>query len=121
MAAAGRRDADGPRQPGEISLKANQIEAFYSKIEQFLEVMGRYDVKAEELAQTKAMAEALQAGRRQRAARRGEAQHATRQRNKKRRELRDWMAQFRKAARLALHDDIQLLEVLDITVPSQRV
>lgn len=99
----------------------DQIEAFYSKIEPYREVMSRYDVTAEELAQTKAMVEALRAGRRQRAARMGEAQHATQQRDKKRRELRTWMAQFRKAARLALNDEPQLLEVLAITVPSQRV
>lgn len=99
----------------------DQIYAFYSKIEQHLEIITRYDVKVEELVQTRAMVEALQASRRKRVARRGEAQHATLQRDKKRRELRDWMAQFKKAARLALHDDPQLLEVLGIPVPSQRV
>ncbi len=99
----------------------DQIYAFYSKIEQYLEVIARYDVKAEEIAQTKAMVEALQAGQRKRTARRGEAQHATQQRDRKRRELKDWMTQFRKAARLALHDNPQLLEVLGIQVASQRV
>ena len=99
----------------------DQIEAFYSKIEQYREVISRYDVTAEELVQTKAMVEALRTERRQRAARRGEAQQATLQRDRKRRELRNWMTQFRKAARLALNDEPQLLEVLAITVPSQRV
>jgi hypothetical protein len=99
----------------------DQIEAFYSKVEPYREVMSRYDVSAEELAQTKAMVEALRTERRQRAARRGEAQHATLQRDKKRRELHNWMTQFKKAARLALNDEPQLLEVLAITVPSQRV
>jgi hypothetical protein len=31
------------------------------------------------------------------------------------------MAQFKKAARLALHDEPQLMEVLGVTVRSQRV
>ncbi|MGB3779658.1 MAG: hypothetical protein WA960_14955 [Tunicatimonas sp.] len=99
----------------------DQIYAFYTKIEQYLEVITRYDVRAEELAQTKALVEALQADRRKRAARRGDAQHATQERNQKRRALKDWMAQFKKAARLALHKEPQLLEVLGIQVASQRV
>lgn len=99
----------------------DQIYAFYTKIESYSEVITRYDVKAEELAQTKAMVEALQASRHKRTASRGEAQRATQHRNKKRRELKDWMIHFKKAVRLALHDDPQLLEVLGIPVASQRV
>ena len=67
------------------------ISAFYAKFEQSLEVITRYDVQADELAQTKAMVEALRADRRKRTARRGDAQHATQQRNQKRRALRDWL------------------------------
>ena len=99
----------------------DQIYAFYSKVEGFLAGITQYNVTAEELAQTKAMVEALYAGRQQQLQNQGEAQDATQKRDEKRRQLKTWMAQFRKAARLALHDEPQLLEVLGIKVPSQRV
>ena len=99
----------------------DQIYSFYSKIESFREDISRYNVTPEELAQTKAMIEALYTARQQQLQNIGNAQDATQKRNRKRKQLKDWMSQFKKAAHLALHDEPQLLEVLGITVPSQKV
>ena len=97
-----------------------QIYAFYSKIEVYTAEITRYNVTPEELAQTKAMVEALYTARQQQLQSIGDAQDATQKRDEKRKQLKGWMAHFRKAARLALHDEPQLLEVLGMMVPSQK-
>ncbi|MEK6479814.1 hypothetical protein WJR50_19890 [Catalinimonas sp. 4WD22] len=99
----------------------NQIYNFYSKIEAFAEDMAKYNVSPEELAQTKAMVEALFTARQQQVQSKGDAQDATQKRNAKLKELRSWMTQFRKVARIALADEPQLLESLGIIVPTQKV
>lgn len=99
----------------------NQIYNFYSKIESFAEEMAKYNVNPEELAQTKAMVEALFTARQQQIQCKGDAQDATHKRNAKLKELRSWMTQFRKVARIALADEPQLLESLGIVVPTQKV
>lgn len=98
-----------------------QVYAFYSKIEQFAEEMSQYKVSPEEMAQSKAMVEAFFAARQQQIQSKGQAQHATHTRNAKRKELRTWMTQFRKVARIALADEPQMLETLGIMVPTQKV
>ena len=109
------------RRKTDVLGQLDQMYAFYTKIEGFLADITQYNVAAEELLQTKAMIAALYAGRHQQLISRGDAQDATQKRDEKRRQLKNWMTQFKKAARLALHDEPQLLEVLGIKVPSQRV
>ncbi len=111
---------NGRRKTDTLGL-LEQIYAFYSKIELYLPEITRYNVTPEELGQTKAMVEALHTARQQHVQSKGDAQHATQQRDEKRKQLKKWMAQFKKAARLALHDEPQLLEALGIMVPSRRV
>ena len=48
-----------------------------------------------------------------------EAQQATRDRDDARRAFADWLADYRKFARVALSDQPELLEQLDITVPAE--
>lgn len=97
----------------------DQVHTFYSKIEAYNEEIVRYNVTAEELVQTGAMAEALYTSRQQQLQKKGDAQHATHQRDEARKALRIWISRFRKASRLALQDDPQLLEVLGIQVVSR--
>ncbi|WPP52769.1 hypothetical protein [Catalinimonas niigatensis] len=98
-----------------------QVYAFYSKIVLFAEEMSKYNISPEELAQSKAMVEALSAARQQQVQSKGQAQDATQKRNAKRKELNAWMMQFRKVARIALTDEPQMLETLGILVPTQKV
>ena len=67
------------------------------------------------------MVEALHSVRQQQLQSKGDAQDATEKRNMARKALKTWMSRFRKTARLALQDDPQLLEGLDIVVPSKKV
>ncbi len=98
-----------------------QMNTFYTKITAHSEVIGRFNVSPEELAQAKAMVDALQAAHQQQLQSIGEAQDATEKRNAKRKELKAWMSKFRKVARIALSDEPQLLEILGIMVPTQKV
>lgn len=98
-----------------------QINVFYTKVMMFANDMVLYSTSLDELTQTQVMAESLYIARQRRIQSAGEAQDATQKRNEKRKELRVWMARFRKAARLALHDDPQLLEALGVAVASQKV
>ena len=103
------------------SLQEDMYVQQYQQIDAFRAQMENFRIAPEELEQTKAMVDAAHSLYQDRIHGKGDAQHATQQRNKKRRELRQWMAQFKKAARLALHDEPQLMEVLGVTVRSQRV
>ncbi|MEK6478089.1 hypothetical protein WJR50_11160 [Catalinimonas sp. 4WD22] len=109
------------KRKGDFHGLMGQIKAFYTKIEQYAEQVSKFNISPEEVAQTKAMLEALSAARLQQQQSKGEAQHATHQRDAKRKELRKWMSQFRKVARIALADEPQLLESLGILVPTQKV
>lgn len=108
----------GRRKYGREEWLAQAI-AFYSKTEEIGEAMAKFGITQEVLTQTGAMVEALFAARQQQMQRIGEAQHATDQRDEALREMDDWMKDFRIAARLALKDTPQLLEVLGIKVPSR--
>ena len=105
----------------DISGMLEQMNTFYKKISLFASEMALYNTNPDELTQTQAMVAALYAARQRRLQYRGEAQDATQKRDEKRKQLRAWMSRFKKAARLALHDDPQLLEALGIVVASQKV
>lgn len=98
-----------------------QAHAFYNKIGAYSKELSRYSISPEELSQTKAMIEALYDKRQQQLISKGDAQHATRQREEARNSLKVWISRFRKTARLALQDEPQLLEALGILVKTQKV
>lgn len=98
-----------------------QATAFYYYIDGVMEDITRYGADQEELIQTKVMVEALSATKQQQLQTRGEAQHATQQRNIALKQLNNWMKKFRQTARIALQEEPQLLEILGIKVPSQKV
>jgi hypothetical protein len=98
-----------------------QASNFYRLAAQSSNVLSRYQLTAEELAQNQAGVEALIAARNRRLQKKGEAEEATRHRDQSLRELQAWMREFRTIARLALRDNPQLLEALGISVKSQKV
>lgn len=110
----------GRRKSDVLGLQ-EQIHTFYSKIETFSKEISKYNISPEELAQAKAMVEAIGAARQQQLQSKGDAQDATQKRNEKRRALKTWISQFKKVARIALTDEPQLLEVLGIMVPSVKL
>lgn len=95
-----------------------QVDTFYSKLLPQSKVMQRYDVPKSELEQAQATVESLKATRIARFQTKGEAQHATQQQSLALKELRQWLTRFKAAARLALVDEPQLLEILGIVVPA---
>lgn len=66
-----------------------------------MEDMSRYHVNVEDLAQTRAMIEALYDKLRQQLQKIGEAQYATYERDEARKELKAWMSRFKKTACVA--------------------
>ena len=94
---------------------------FYKLLAQDSSVMQQYGVFTEELAQAQAMIDALLEARNRQVSKKGEAQHATRQRNKSLEALHVWMKDFRLAARYALRENVQLLEVLGMPVAAERL
>lgn len=96
-----------------------QAMAFYNSSAEIEEVIGRYGVSPEALAQTKAMLEALSSARQQQLQKIGEAQSATQKRDEAIKTMDTWMKEFRSVARIALKDNPQLLEALGIKVPSK--
>lgn len=98
----------------------SQAGAFYQELRKDSTLIAQYGVSVEELQQMQAMVQALLDKRNRQVSRKGEAQHATQQRNEALKAYRAWMKDFRLAARFALRDEPQLLEVLGILVPTPR-
>lgn len=96
----------------------HQIRKFYIRVEEVMPQMKKYGAKVEEFAQAKAMIDAISAARAKRKQCQGNAQSATQQRNKAKKELQAWLADFKKIARVALKDEQQLLEVFGMVVRS---
>lgn len=96
-----------------------QAMALYSKTEEIAEAMSQYGVTLEELSQTKAMIEAITTRRQQQLQKIGEAQDATEKRDAALKAMDEWMKDFKIAARLALKDNPQWLEILGIRVKSK--
>ncbi len=109
------------KQKSDIMSRLENLKMFYLLIGIYTDQMENFRVAPEELEQTKAMVDAAYSLYQDRIYGKRDAKYATQQRDKKRRELRQWMVQFKKAARLALHDEPQLMEVLGLWVRSQRV
>ncbi len=98
-----------------------QILSYYSRVEaEGMAAMKKHGAKAEEMAQGKAMAEALTAIYQQKKSNAGDAQSATQKRDDVFKALNRWAGNFKKVARIALQDDPQLLEALGMVIPSVR-
>lgn len=98
-----------------------QLQNFYSRIEaEGMVAMKKHGAKAEELAQGKAMADALRATQQDKQSITGDAQSATQRRDEVLKAMNRWVSDFKKIAQVALQDDPQLLESLGILVPSVR-
>ncbi len=110
-----RLDIAGERKrPREAWL--SQAITFYDRIDLIAEDMGKYGVGVDELSQTKAMTDAIIHARQQQMQRKGEAQDATEKRDKAIQVIDEWMRDFKAAARVALKDHPQWLEMLGIQV-----
>ena len=96
-----------------------QAAYFYSKAEEYADVLAVQGLSPEVLAQTAAMIQAVADARNQRLMRKGEAEEATRMRNESVKALKEWMKDFRGIARIALKDSPQLLEALGIVVKAK--
>jgi len=98
-----------------------QVNKFYSNAEaKALTDLKKHGAKPEEIAQGKAMSEALQAVYQDKKSVWGNAQSATQQQDAVLKAVDQWVGDFKKVAQVALQDDPQLLEVLGIVVPSVR-
>ena len=106
--------------PNRIETWLSHALTFYKALLPDTEMIAQYGMAEEELLQTQAMTEALLDARHRQISAKGEAQRATQQRNKSLMALYAWMKDFRLAARFALREDTQLLEVLGITVAASR-
>lgn len=93
-----------------------QADTFYSKLMPYAGQMAVHGVTEEVLVQTKASVEALLALRQDRLYKKGEAEDSTENRNQAIKMLRQWVREFRAAARLALKDKPQKLEAFGISV-----
>lgn len=98
-----------------------QVLSFYNRLEvEGTNLMKKHGTRPEEVAQGKAMIDALIATYQQKKSNAGDAQSSTQKRNEVFRSLSRWVSDFKKVARVALQDDPQLLETLGIVVPSVR-
>ncbi|MEK6478796.1 hypothetical protein WJR50_14715 [Catalinimonas sp. 4WD22] len=97
-----------------------QAGSFYQELLKDSAMIVKYGVSLEELQQMAAMVQALLDKRNHQVSRKGEAQHATQKRNEALKAYKAWMKDFRMAARFALREEPQLLEVLGILVPTPR-
>lgn len=108
-------ELQGARKRG-LPKAIHQIQKFYIRAEEVISQMKKYGARPEEFAQAKAMIEAISMARAQKKRCHGNAQSATQQRNKAKRELQAWLSDFKKVARVALKDEQQLLEVFGMVV-----
>lgn len=110
----------GKRKPDWAGWTA-QVQNFYGRIEaEGMAAMKKHGAKAEELAQGKAMADALMSTYQDKKSNSGDAQSATQRRDEALKALTRWVSDFKKVAQVALQDDPQLLESLGIVVPTLR-
>ena len=96
--------------------KIAQIQSFYHQARQAPQALLRHGLSQEELEQAHSMIDAVVQSHKERMQQTGEARGATRERNKVRRALRTWVADFRAIARVALRDEPQLMEGLGMTM-----
>ncbi len=97
------------------------VKMFYSEIvSEDIVAKSRYGLKfnAEELEASNNLILDIEQSRSEYISRRGESQNITKEKNKCLKKLNDWMSEFYKIARIALKDNIQLMEALGKKVKS---
>ena len=92
---------------------------FYGQLNNHVTTVAAYGLTAEVIAQSRAAAEAVLAMKSDRAHSKGMAEDSTQSKQKAFQALRAWIMDFRRTARLAFHDNPQLLEVFGIPVSSR--
>ena len=98
----------------------NQVHTFYAGLEaEGLAAMKKHGAIAEEIAQGKAMADALMEAYHATKFNNGNAQSATQKRNQVLKMIDRWVMNFKKVASVALEDEPQLLKALGMKVPSR--
>lgn len=102
-----------------VRVWALQATYFYSKAEEFTDMLATQGLSSEMLAQSVASVQAVFDARNQRMMRKGEAEEATRMRDASVKALKKWMNDFRYIARIALKDSPQLMEALGIVVKAK--
>ena len=94
-----------------------QTQAFYQYAPAVADLLARRGITADELAQARAMVEAVAEARVEQNRCKGHKQVAKVRRDEEREAMKQWMGKFIRAARYAFQDDKQQLEVLGIVVP----
>ena len=95
-----------------------QAREFYEQAPQHMTQLQKFGATPEAFQQNEAAVQALLALKAQRLDRKGKTESTTQRRNQKIKELRDWYGDFRRLARVAFKNDLQLLETFGIVVPS---
>jgi len=95
-----------------ISGWIRQTSAFYNNISRVQDIMDKHGVTADEVAQGKAMIEAIASYQVQQSKGKSQKQQATQERQEARKALQLWMRDFLYIARYALKDNKQQLEAL---------
>jgi len=96
----------------------DQAILFYKNIDLIVKDLSAYGLGKAELAQSKAMIEALKDAQQMQKKLQKKAHEATMKRDKALNELQQWMYRFNTIAQIAMHDDVQTLEVLGIELES---
>ncbi len=105
---------DGPKKKSR-SGQLTQGRRFYKHLlddEQAIEVMGRFRITREKLAEVQALFDQIETLNQTQKDETGEAQRATKARDAALDELHEWMGEFKTVAQIALADDPQLMESL---------
>ncbi len=95
-----------------------QAREFYEQAPQHMTQLQKFGATPEAFQQNEAAVQALLALKAQRLDRKGKTESTTQRRNQKIKELREWYGDFRRLARVAFKNDLQLLETFGIVVPS---
>ena len=95
-----------------------QAREFYEQAPKHMAQLQKFGAIPEAFQQNEAAVQALLALKAQRLDRKGKTESSTQRRNQKIKELRDWYGDFRRLARVAFKNDLQLLETFGIVVPS---
>ena len=93
-----------------------QANAFYERITPHATRLAPQGVTPDELAQNQAALQAIVALREEQARIKGDAEDATQRKKQAQQELREWLSEFRKVARLAFKKSPQKLEAFGIRV-----
>jgi len=105
--------------PGAYVSWLETVKKFYKEVlkhEDLQTKLSRLKITAEELNATNTLIGVLEAARAEYLREKGESQDATEAKDTAFAELDDWMSEFYAVARIALEDNIQLLEALGVIV-----